>query len=153
PAARGGAMNPMLQLRGVSKRFGSVLAVDHIDLIIAAGEFLTLLGPSGCGKTTALRLISGLERPDEGSILLDGQEITDLPPYRRDMNQVFQSYTLFPHLSVEGNIAFGLRMKKLPGREIGKRVADAIELVALVGLENRKPQQLSGGQKQRVALA
>ena len=115
---------PLLELRGVSKRFGATLAVDQLDLSVARGEFLTLLGPSGCGKTTVLRLISGLEVPDEGAMFLDGRDITRLPPYRRDMNQVFQSYALFPHLNVAKNIAFGLRIKQLPRSEIAQRLDD-----------------------------
>ncbi len=143
----------MVELRGVTKRFGEVVAVAGVDLRIESGEFLTLLGPSGCGKTTLLRMISGFETPDAGSVLLDGHDVTDLPPYRRDVNQVFQSYALFPHLSVRGNIEFGLRMKRVPRAERQRRVAEAISLVSLEGLESRKPDQLSGGQKQRVALA
>src|SRR4051812_47214468 len=147
------SMTHSIELRGVSKRFGDVVAVDRVDLAIRAGEFLTLLGPSGCGKTTILRMISGFETPTEGAVLLDGRDVTHLPPYRRDVNQVFQSYALFPHLNVRDNIAFGLRMKRLGRPEIEQRVGEAIELVSLAGLESRKPSQLSGGQKQRVALA
>lgn len=143
----------MVELRGVTKRFGACTAVERIDLGIAAGEFLTLLGPSGCGKTTLLRIISGFEMPTEGAIILAGQDVTRLPPYRRDVNHVFQSYALFPHLSVADNIAFGLRMQKLPGREIARRLEEVTSLVSLSGMESRKPAQLSGGQRQRVALA
>ena len=144
--------------RAVSKRFGgnspqTAPALDHFDLAVRAGEFLTLLGPSGCGKTTALRLLSGLETPDSGQILLDGADVTALPPHRRHVNQVFQSYALFPHLSVADNIAFGLRMQRLPSSEIRTRIAHAAELLALDGLLARRPDALSGGQRQRVALA
>jgi spermidine/putrescine transport system ATP-binding protein len=146
-------MDKMVELRGVTKRFGGFVAVAGVDLDIRAGEFLTLLGPSGCGKTTLLRMISGFETPTEGSVHLAGKDVTALPPYRRDVNQVFQSYALFPHLSVADNVAFGLKMKKTPKAVIGQRVAEAIEMVSLAGFEHRKPAQLSGGQRQRVALA
>ncbi|MCR6656788.1 MAG: ABC transporter ATP-binding protein [Opitutus sp.] len=146
-------MNAMVELKEVTKRFGSFTAVDAVSLTIRSGEFLTLLGPSGCGKTTLLRLIAGFETPDEGVVLLDGAEVTQLPPYKRNVNQVFQSYALFPHLSVRDNVAFGLRMQKRPKAEIDARVAEALELVSLQGLEERRPHQLSGGQRQRVALA
>jgi spermidine/putrescine transport system ATP-binding protein len=143
----------MIDICGVTKRFGDFTAVDNVHLHIEAGEFITLLGPSGCGKTTLLRTLSGFETPDEGSIHLAGKDVTHLPPYRRSVNQVFQSYALFPHMTVRQNIAFGLRMKKVPAVEAGIRVDEAIELVALRGFENRRPHQLSGGQRQRVALA
>lgn len=146
-------MSMAVELRGVSKRFGAVVAVEDISLAVRAGEFLTLLGPSGCGKTTLLRLIAGFEIPDSGSISLDGREVTNDPPHRRNVNQVFQSYALFPHLSVRDNVAFGLRMQRRPAREIAHRVAECIALVALEGCEERHPHQLSGGQRQRVALA
>lgn len=143
----------MVELRQVSKRFGNFTAVDRVDLAINAGEFITLLGPSGCGKTTILRMISGLESPSAGEVFLDGQDVTRVPPHRRDVNQVFQSYALFPHLNVADNIAFGLRMKKIPRADRQKRVVDAIQMVELAGLEKRRPNELSGGQRQRVALA
>ena len=149
---------PAAEWRAVSKRFGgnspqTAPALDGLQLAVHTGEFLTLLGPSGCGKTTALRLLSGLETPDSGQILLDGQDVTALPPHRRHVNQVFQSYALFPHLSVADNIAFGLRMQRLPSAEIRTRTAHAAELLALDGLLARRPDALSGGQRQRVALA
>jgi spermidine/putrescine transport system ATP-binding protein len=143
----------MVELRNVTKRFGNFTAAHDIQLTIEAGEFLTLLGPSGCGKTTLLRMISGFETPTEGSVWLDGVDVTHEPPYRRNVNQVFQSYALFPHLTVEENIGFGLRMQKTPKAEIADRVKQVVQLVALGGMESRKPSQLSGGQRQRVALA
>jgi spermidine/putrescine transport system ATP-binding protein len=146
-------MDYMVQLRGVSKRFGAFTAVQNVDLDIKQGEFITLLGPSGCGKTTLLRMISGFETPTEGAVLLAGQDVTHLPPYKRNVNQVFQSYALFPHLTVRENIAFGLRMQKLAKPEIAQRVEGVVQLVSLGGMEERKPSQLSGGQRQRVALA
>ncbi len=147
------AAPPMVELRGVSKRFGSFTAVADVDLRIRPAEFLTLLGPSGCGKTTLLRMISGFETPTEGAVLLAGEDVTHVPPYRRNVNQVFQSYALFPHLTVEENIAFGLKMKKTPKSEIADRVRRGVQLVSLGGFEKRKPNELSGGQRQRVALA
>ncbi len=143
----------MIEIESVTKRFGDFTAVDTVSLTVRAGEFLTLLGPSGCGKTTLLRMISGFETPDTGTVRIGGADVTALPPYRRNVNQVFQSYALFPHLSVRDNIAFGLRMQKTPKDERGRRVAEAVELVALGGFEDRMPHQLSGGQRQRVALA
>jgi spermidine/putrescine transport system ATP-binding protein len=143
----------MVELRSVTKRFGSFTAVQDVSLSVRAGEFITFLGPSGCGKTTVLRMISGFETPSEGIVLLDGKDVTNAPPYRRDVNQVFQSYALFPHLTVEENIAFGLNMRRTPRAELAERVKRVIELVSLEGFEGRKPNQLSGGQRQRVALA
>jgi iron(III) transport system ATP-binding protein len=132
---------------------GEVTAVHDVNVSIEKGEFVTLLGPSGCGKTTTLRLIAGFEFPSQGRIVLDGQEINELPPNRRDMAMVFQSYAIFPHLSVYENIAYGLKIRKLPGDQIKRQVARVLDLTELGGLENRAPNQLSGGQQQRVALA
>jgi iron(III) transport system ATP-binding protein len=132
---------------------GEVLAVDHVDVEIEKGELVTLLGPSGCGKTTTLRLIAGFEFPTQGTIRLDGQVINQEPPHKRDMSMVFQSYAIFPHLSVYENMAYGLNVQRLPRAEVRERVAKAMDLVELTGLENRAPNQLSGGQQQRVALA
>lgn len=143
----------MVELRNVTKRWGSFTAVNNVTLQIRAGEFLTLLGPSGCGKTTLLRMISGFETPTDGVVLLDGQDVTHVPPYRRNVNQVFQSYALFPHLNVHDNIAFGLKMKKVPRDEMEHRIERVVGMVSLKGFEQRKPSQLSGGQRQRVALA
>ncbi|HWO70226.1 MAG TPA: ABC transporter ATP-binding protein [Actinomycetota bacterium] len=142
-----------VQLEGLVKRFGDVVAVDGIDLDIPAGEFFSLLGPSGCGKTTTLRLIAGFERPNAGRILLDGVDMANTPPHKRNVNTVFQNYALFPHLSVEENVAFGLRYKGVTKQEARRKVAEALELVRLSGFEKRRPSQLSGGQQQRVALA
>ena len=144
---------PMVSLLGVTRRFGGFTAVDNLSLDIFPGEFLTLLGPSGCGKTTLLRMISGFETPDIGQVLIDGQDVTQIPPHQRNVNQVFQSYALFPHLNVSDNIAFGLRMRGLDRQTISRKVNEAIGLVSLTGMEHRKPSQLSGGQKQRVAVA
>jgi putrescine transport system ATP-binding protein len=144
---------PLVHFERVSKRFAGVSAVDNLSLDIFDGEFFALLGPSGCGKTTLLRLLAGFEAPDEGRILLDGEDIARVPPHRRPVNMMFQSYALFPHLSVEGNIAFGLRQDGLSKAEIAARVAEALALLKLDGLGTRRPSQLSGGQRQRVALA
>ncbi|WP_044240950.1 ABC transporter ATP-binding protein [Chondromyces apiculatus] len=146
-------MDVMVELKRVTKRFSGTTAVNEVDLTIRAGEFITLLGPSGCGKTTLLRMISGFETPSEGTVLLEGKDVTYEPPYRRDVNQVFQSYALFPHMTVQENIAFGLKMKKVGRAEMDERVRSAIAMVSLAGMEARKPTQLSGGQRQRVALA
>ena len=146
-------MSTMVELCGITKRFGDLTVVNDISLQIEQGEFLTLLGPSGCGKTTLLRVITGFESPDAGRVLIEGVDVTDMPPYRRPVNQVFQSYALFPHLTVAENIAFGLRMQKTPAAEIRRRVDSALDLVDLEGLGDRRPHQLSGGQRQRVALA
>jgi putrescine transport system ATP-binding protein len=144
---------PLVRLDRVTKRFGSVSAVENVSLAIEAGEFFALLGPSGCGKTTLMRLIAGFEQPEHGRIFIGGCDLTDVPPHKRPVNMMFQSYALFPHMSVEKNIAFGLVQERLPRREIGARVAEMLRLVQLEGLAARRPDQLSGGQKQRVALA
>lgn len=142
-----------VKLRNVTKRFEDVVAVDHVNLDVKHGEFIVLVGPSGCGKTTLLRCIAGLEVVDEGRIYFDDEDITDLPPYKRGTGMVFQNYALWPHMTVYDNIAYGLRIRKLPKREIDRRVRWALKLVKLEGLEKRYPTQLSGGQQQRVALA
>jgi len=144
---------PALQLQALSKRFGALTAVDAIDLTVAQGEFVTLLGPSGCGKTTTLNMIAGFLAPDAGSIRLRGKAVEALPPFRRDLGLVFQDYALFPHMTVAENVAFGLRMRHVTRPEITQRVAEALDLVQLSGLGDRRPLQLSGGQRQRVALA
>jgi spermidine/putrescine transport system ATP-binding protein len=142
-----------VRLERVSKFFGDVAAVDDLSLDIAEGEFFSMLGPSGCGKTTTLRMIGGFEDPSVGTVYLGGRDVTDLPPYRRDVNTVFQSYALFPHLNVHENVAFGLRRKKVDKGDIETRVRETMRLVDLEGFEERKPSQMSGGQQQRVALA
>lgn len=142
-----------VSLRGISKLFDDVTAVDSVDLDIDDGEFFALLGPSGCGKTTTLRMIAGLEIPSSGSLQIFGDEVGSLPPNKRPVNTVFQNYALFPHMSVADNVAFGLRMRKVDKSEIADRVQQAIALVRMSGMENRRPSQLSGGQQQRVALA
>jgi spermidine/putrescine transport system ATP-binding protein len=142
-----------VKLVDVVKRFGDTVAVDHIDLEVEDGEFFSLLGPSGCGKTTTLRMIGGFEEPTSGLIELQGQDVTWLPPYKRNVNTVFQNYALFPHLTIYENVAFGLRRKAVKSSEIASRVADMLRLVELPGFERRKPTQISGGQAQRVALA
>ena len=148
-----GEQAPAVVISGITKRFDDIVAVDDIDLSIADGEFFAMLGPSGCGKTTTLRMIAGLEFPTEGSLKIFGDEVGTLPPNKRPVNTVFQAYALFPHMTVVENVAFGLKMQKVPKAEIGARVAEAIHLVQLGGMEHRKPNQLSGGQQQRVALA
>ena len=144
---------PLLQIASVTKRFGRHAAVDALSVDIRTGEFFALLGPSGCGKTTLLRMLAGLETPDAGSILLDGRDIVGVPPHERPLNMMFQSYALFPHLDVAGNIGFGLKRAGLPPADIDARVAEMLALTRLEGLEKRRPDQLSGGQRQRVALA
>jgi putative spermidine/putrescine transport system ATP-binding protein len=150
PAARASSA---VGLHGLRKVYGEVVAVDDVDLEIRGGEFFTLLGPSGSGKTTTLRLIAGFERPDAGSIELGGRDVSDVPPYSRDVNTVFQDYALFPHMTVADNVAYGLRVKRVARRERERRVEDVLERMRLSGLGGRKPVQLSGGQRQRVALA
>jgi putrescine transport system ATP-binding protein len=152
PATKAAA-RPLVRFEAVTKRFAEFTAVDRLSLDIYEGEFFALLGPSGCGKTTLLRLLAGFEAPDEGRILLDGKDLVDVPPYRRPVNMMFQSYALFPHLSVENNVAFGLRQDGLPKNEIAARVTEMLALVKLETFGKRKPHQLSGGQRQRVALA
>ena len=146
---------PIISIRGVTKRFAGApsAAVDNVSLDIKRGEFFVLLGPSGCGKTTLLRMIAGFEVPTEGQILIDGQDMAKVPPNKRPVNMVFQSYAVFPHMTVEQNVGYGLKIAKVPAAEIRERVAEALELVKLGGLEKRRPDQLSGGQRQRVALA
>ena len=146
-------MKEVIEIQGVTKRFGTVSAVDDISLSLHENEFFALLGPSGSGKTTLLRLIAGLELPDVGRILLDGKDMTPIRPNRRPVNIMFQSYALFPHLSVYDNVAYGLKMEKLPRDEISRRVAEALEMVQLAKFAGRRPQSLSGGEQQRVALA
>ena len=142
-----------VELSNVTKLFGEVTAVDNINIQIADGEFFSLLGPSGCGKTTTLRMIAGFEQPTVGEIYLHGRPVAGIPAHKRPVNTVFQSYALFPHMTVWENVAFGLEMKKLPKDEINQRVGEALALVQLSGMDTRKPKQLSGGQQQRVALA
>ncbi|HWD62386.1 MAG TPA: ABC transporter ATP-binding protein [Humibacter sp.] len=153
PDAATGIAHPAIAIHNVTKRFGDSIAVDDIDLQLAQGEFFALLGPSGCGKTTTLRMVGGFELPSLGNIYLDGRDVTMLPPYKRDVNTVLQSYALFPHLTVFDNVAFGLRRKKAPTAEIREKVERNLEMVGLAGYGKRRPLQLSGGQQQRVALA
>jgi putative spermidine/putrescine transport system ATP-binding protein len=148
-----GQMAESLELENVSKRFGAVAAVEPLTLAVQAGALLALLGPSGCGKTTTLRIIAGFERPDSGLVRIGGRDVTPEPPNRRRLGMVFQNYSLFPHMTVAENIAFGLKMAKVPRSEIPSRVSEALSLVRLPGFEDRSPAQLSGGQQQRVALA
>ena len=140
-------------LDGVTKRFGEVTALDAVRLSVRRGELMTLLGPSGCGKTTLLNLVAGFLAPDAGEITIDGERVTDLPTYRREIGIMFQSYALFPHMSVAANVGYGLKMRYVPKAEVARRVAEALALVKLEGLDDRRPRQLSGGQQQRVALA
>lgn len=145
--------NAIISFQGVTKRFGKMVAVDNVTLDIREGEFFALLGPSGCGKTTLLRMLAGFETPSEGRVLIDGKDVAGLPPNKRPVNMVFQSYAVFPHMKVTDNVAYGLKMDGVDGGEIKTRVAEALELVKLGGLGDRMPDQLSGGQRQRVALA
>jgi spermidine/putrescine transport system ATP-binding protein len=154
---RTGQAVPAIELVGIAKQFhsrrGTVTAVERVDLTIGEGEFFSLLGPSGCGKTTTLRMIGGFEEPTEGQILLYGRDVVGVPPNHRDVNMVFQSYALFPHMSVHDNVAFGLRRKGVDGPEVNRRVKEMLDLVQLDGKSDRRPRELSGGQQQRVALA
>lgn len=143
----------LLELKNIKKGFGETDVLNGITLSIEKGEFITFLGASGCGKTTTLRIIAGLEAPDSGTVFLDGTDVTAVPPNQRDVNTVFQNYALFPHLNVEGNVGYGLKIKRVPKAEIKKKVAEILELVQLTGYEKRMPSELSGGQKQRVAIA
>jgi putative spermidine/putrescine transport system ATP-binding protein len=142
-----------VELDRVTKRFGKITALDDVSLMVRRGELMTLLGPSGCGKTTLLNLVAGFLMPDSGEIAIDGRRMTDVPAYRREIGIMFQNYALFPHMNVAANVGYGLKMRRLAKPEIARRVADALALVKLAGLEDRKPRQLSGGQQQRVALA
>ena len=142
-----------VEIVNVTKRFGGTIAVDDVNLEVNAGEFLSLLGPSGCGKTTTLRMLAGFEEPDDGFIRISGNFVQGVPPYRRDVNTVFQHYALFPHMTVAENVAYGLRQKNVPKAEVRRRVAEALEMVKMTKLAKRKPRQMSGGQQQRVALA
>ncbi|MBO1926060.1 ABC transporter ATP-binding protein [Thiomicrorhabdus sp. 6S2-11] len=144
---------PIVEIQNVSKHFGSLYAVDDVSLSIYPGEFFSLLGASGCGKTTLLRMLAGFESPSSGRIFIDGEDITDLPPYKRPVNMMFQSYALFPHMNVADNIAFGLKQERMPKAERDARVQEMLHLVQIEKLAKRKPHQLSGGQRQRVALA
>ncbi len=145
--------DPYIRIENVSKRFGEFVAVNDVSLSIARNEFFALLGASGCGKSTLLRMLAGLDTPTEGRIWLDGQDMTDVPPYERPVNMMFQSYALFPHMTVADNVAFGLKQDRMPADKINKRVSEMLELVQLGQFARRKPHQLSGGQRQRVALA
>jgi len=145
--------SPAIEVENLVRRFGDVEALADVSVTIRKGEFFSLLGPSGCGKTTLLRIIGGLDMPDEGTVRIGGQDVKDVPAHKRPVNTVFQSYALFPHLDIFDNIAFGLRMKKVPKPEIEERVKKVVDLVEITSLVDRKPVQLSGGQKQRVALA
>jgi spermidine/putrescine transport system ATP-binding protein len=148
-----GAGDGSVELIDVLKRFGAVTAVDALNLQVHPGEFMSLLGPSGCGKTTTLRMLAGFEDPDEGQIRISGSAVQGVPPHKRDVNTVFQNYALFPHMTVSENVAYGLRQKKVDRSEIGRRVGEALEMVKMSKLANRKPREMSGGQQQRVALA
>lgn len=144
---------PIVRIEGVTKTFGNTYAVDDVSLDIYRGEFFSLLGSSGCGKTTLLRMLAGFETPTKGRIFIEGRDITDVPPYKRPVNMMFQSYALFPHMSVSDNIAFGLKQERMPADQIKERVEEMLDLVQISALGKRKPHQLSGGQRQRVALA
>src|SRR4051812_17676531 len=152
-ASRPNGEDIAVQLDRVTKRFGKTTALDDVSLLVRRGELMTLLGPSGCGKTTLLNLVAGFLTPDGGEIAIDGRRVTDVPPYRRESGIMFQQYALFPHMSVAANVGYGLKMRRIARPEIARRVAEALALIKLEGLEDRKPRQLSGGQQQRVALA
>ena len=153
PAPTENGIDAAVTFDGVVKRFGNVTAIDHVSLTIGRGEFMTLLGPSGCGKTTLLKLAAGFLGPDAGSIAIDGQCVNDVPTYQREIGMMFQNYALFPHMNVAENVAYGLKARRVPRHERDRRVAEALALVKLTGMEDRRPRQLSGGQQQRVALA
>jgi len=152
-ARRPSGENIAVALDGVTKCFGKVIALDNVSLQVRRGELITLLGPSGCGKTTLLNLVAGFLKPEHGEILIDGALVTDVPTHRREIGIMFQSYALFPHMTVAGNVGYGLKMRRIAKPEIARRVADTLALIKLDGLDDRKPRQLSGGQQQRVALA
>ena len=152
-ARRPSGENIAVALDGVTKCFGKVIALDNVSLQVRRGELITLLGPSGCGKTTLLNLVAGFLKPEHGEILIDGALVTDVPTHRREIGIMFQSYALFPHMTVAGNVGYGLKMRRIAKPEIARRVADPLALIKLDGLDDRKPRQLSGGQQQRVALA
>ena len=145
--------SPAIELREASRAFGPVVALDRVSLTISPGEFFALLGPSGSGKTTCLRLIAGFDHPDSGQVLLDGVDVTDIPPFERNVNTVFQDYALFPHMNVADNVAYGLRVRGVAAAERRKRALEMLDLVQLESFADRRSTQLSGGQKQRVALA
>jgi spermidine/putrescine transport system ATP-binding protein len=147
------AVEGTVELINVSKRFGDFVAVDTLNLTVQPGEFLSLLGPSGCGKTTTLRMLAGFEEPSAGEIIISGRQVQGVPPHKRDVNTVFQAYALFPHMTVAENVAYGLRQKRVSRSEINKRVSEALAMVKMTPLANRKPRQMSGGQQQRVAVA
>ena len=153
PGGTEATVKPIISFRNICKRWGSTVGVDHVTLDIEPGEFFALLGPSGCGKTTLLRMLAGLEVPTEGQVLIDGQDMEDIPPNKRAVNMVFQSYAVFPHMTVADNVAYGLKIDRVPQPQRADRVQEALELVQLGRLADRKPDQLSGGQRQRVALA
>ena len=153
PLAKSVQRKPIISFENITKRYGKVVAVDNVSLTIEEGEFFSLLGPSGCGKTTLLRMLAGFEVPTEGRILIDGQDVSQIPPNKRPVNMVFQSYAVFPHMNVADNVAYGLKVDGVPAAERARRVEEALALVKLEGYGARKPDQLSGGQRQRVALA
>ncbi len=153
PLTKTAPRKPIISFENITKRYGKVVAVDNVSLTIEEGEFFSLLGPSGCGKTTLLRMLAGFEVPTEGRILIDGQDVSQIPPNKRPVNMVFQSYAVFPHMSVADNVAYGLKVDGVPAAERDRRVEEALALVKLEGYGARKPDQLSGGQRQRVALA